>query len=97
MPLSIRPLNPHFATVVTGLDMRTPPDAAPRSAIVEAAGHYAVPVFPNQRITNVQHVAFSRPFGRLETTIKAYCPGFKPRLAPEAANISNLRMTRNLA
>src|SRR5262249_47909202 len=59
-------------------------------AVIQAADTYAVLVFPKQRITDEQHVAFSRPFGRLETTIKAYRPGFKGRLDPHVADISNL-------
>jgi len=90
MALIIRPLHPHFVAKVTGLDMRVPPDAGLQAAIVEAADRYAVLVFPGQHITDEQHVAFSRPFGRLETTIKAYRPGFKGRLDPHVADISNL-------
>jgi alpha-ketoglutarate-dependent 2,4-dichlorophenoxyacetate dioxygenase len=90
MPLSLRPLHERFVAEVTGLDMRVPPDAATRAAIIAAADRYAVLVFPDQHITDEQHVAFSRPFGRLETTIKAYRPGFKGRLDPHVADISNL-------
>ena len=90
MPLTARKLHPHFVAEVTGVDMRAPPDAAMVSAITELADTYAVLVFHGQRITDEQHVAFSRPFGRLETTIKAYRPGFKGRLDPHVADISNL-------
>jgi len=90
MPLTIRPLHPDFVAEITGLDMRVPPGAALMRAIVEAADTYAVLIFPDQHITDEQHVAFSRPFGRLETTIKAYRPGFKGRLDPHVADISNL-------
>ena len=90
MPLAIRPLHPRFVAEVTGVDMRVPPDTATRLAITEAADTYAVLVFPGQFITDEQHVAFSLPFGRLETTIKAYRPGFKGRLDPRVADISNL-------
>ncbi|MSP03636.1 MAG: hypothetical protein EXR07_21745, partial [Acetobacteraceae bacterium] len=90
MSLTDRPLHPHFAAEVTGLDMRVPPDASSMRAIVEAADTHAVLVFPGQHIDDAQHVAFSRPFGRLETTIKAYRPGFKGRLDPHVADISNL-------
>jgi alpha-ketoglutarate-dependent 2,4-dichlorophenoxyacetate dioxygenase len=83
-------LHPLFVAEVKGIDMRVPPDTALMRAIVEAADTYAVLVFPGQRITDEQHVAFSRPFGRLETTIKAYRPGFKGRLDPHVADISNL-------
>jgi alpha-ketoglutarate-dependent 2,4-dichlorophenoxyacetate dioxygenase len=90
MPLTIRPSHPRFVAKVSGIDMRIPPDAATMRAIVEAADTYAVLIFPGQHITDEQHVAFSRPFGRLETTIKAYRPGFKGRLDQHVADISNL-------
>jgi alpha-ketoglutarate-dependent 2,4-dichlorophenoxyacetate dioxygenase len=90
MPLTIRPLHEHFVARVTGLDMRVPPDAALMHAVIETADRYAVLIFPCQHITDEQHVAFSRRFGRLETTIKAYRPGFKRRLDPHVADISNL-------
>jgi alpha-ketoglutarate-dependent 2,4-dichlorophenoxyacetate dioxygenase len=90
MPLTIRPSHPRFVAEVTGLDMRVGPNAVLIQEIIEAADTYAVLVFPGQHITDVQHVAFSRPFGRLETTIKAYRPGFKGRLDPHVADISNL-------
>ncbi len=90
MALTVRPLHADFVAEVTGLDLRIPPHAALMHAIIEAADRYAVLVFPGQLITDEQHVAFSRPFGRLETTIKAYRPGFKGRLDPHVADISNL-------
>ena len=90
MALTIRPLHPLFVAEINGIDMRLPPDPAMMRAIVEAADAHAVLVFPGQHITDEQHVAFSRPFGRLETTIKAYRPGFKGRLDPHVADISNL-------
>ncbi len=90
MALSARRLHPHFVAEVTGLDLRVPPDGATMRAVVETADQYAVLVFAGQHIDDEQHVAFSRPFGRLETTIKAYRPGFKGRLDPHVADISNL-------
>ena len=96
MALTIRPLHPLFVAEVSGVDMRVPPGPALRTAIVEAADTHAVLVFPGQHITDEQHVAFSRPFGRLETTIKAYRPGFKGRLDPHVADISNLDEDSNL-
>ena len=90
MTLTIRPLHPTFVAEVTGLDMRVPPGAALQRTVIDAASAYAVLIFPGQHITDEQHVAFSRPFGRLETTIKAYRPGFKGRLDPHVADISNL-------
>ena len=96
MALAIRPLHPHFVAEISGVDMRVPPDAALMRSIIEAADTYAVLIFPRQHITDDQHVAFSREFGRLETTIKAYRPGFKGRLDPHVADISNLDEDSNL-
>jgi alpha-ketoglutarate-dependent 2,4-dichlorophenoxyacetate dioxygenase len=90
MAISVQPLHPLFVGEVSGVDLRQPPDAALMNQIVEAADRHAVLVFREQHITDEQHVAFSRPFGRLETTIKAYRPGFKGRLDPHVADISNL-------
>ena len=90
MSLTIAPIGPAFVAEVSGIDMRTPPDAETVRAIVAANDTYAVLIFREQHIDDAQHVAFTRPFGRLETTIKAYRPGFVPRLAAEVADISNL-------
>ncbi|MGE0417096.1 MAG: TauD/TfdA dioxygenase family protein [Acetobacteraceae bacterium] len=90
MPLSIRQVHPLFVGEVDGVDMRTPPSPALMREIEAAADRYAVLIFPRQDITDAQHVAFSQPFGRLETTIKAYRPGFRGRLDPHVADISNL-------
>lgn len=90
MALSVRQLHPLFVGEVSGVDMRQPTDAALVAEIVAAADRYAVLLFRQQVITDEQHVAFSRAFGRLETTIKAYRPGFKARLDPHVADISNL-------
>jgi alpha-ketoglutarate-dependent 2,4-dichlorophenoxyacetate dioxygenase len=90
MTISVRPLHPLFVGEVQGVDMRVAPDAAAMADIVAAADRYAVLVFREQFVTDEQHVAFSQPFGRLETTIKAYRPGFKGRLDPHVADISNL-------
>lgn len=90
MPLSIRPVHPVFVAEVTGVDMRVPPSPALLHAITDAADRYAVLIFRDQTITDEQHVAFTRVFGRLETTIKAYRADFKGRLDPHVADISNL-------
>ncbi len=96
MPLVFRPFQPQFVAEVTGIDLRAPPDEALCAEITAAADRYAVLIFPNQRITDAQHIAFSHPFGRLETTIKTYRPGFQARLPAEVADISNLDETANI-
>jgi alpha-ketoglutarate-dependent 2,4-dichlorophenoxyacetate dioxygenase len=90
MPLALRPLHPLFAAEARGIDMRVPPSDAEIAEIVAAIDRHAVLVFPDQRIDDAQHVAFTERFGRLETTIKAYRADFKGRLDARVADISNL-------
>jgi alpha-ketoglutarate-dependent 2,4-dichlorophenoxyacetate dioxygenase len=75
MALSIRQVHPLFVAEVTGVDMCQPPDADLTRQITDAADRYAVLIFRRQQITDEQHLAFTAPFGRLETTIKAYRAG----------------------
>ena len=75
MTLSIQPIRPDFIAEVRGLDMREPPSPELMREIEQANDRYAVLVFRDQPLTDEQHVGFTRPFGRLETTIKAYRPG----------------------
>ena len=90
MTLTVRQLHPLFVGEVHGVDMREPPDATLMAQIVAAADRYAVLVFPDQHITDEQQIAFSRLLGPLETTIKAYRPGHKPRLDLHISDVSNL-------
>jgi alpha-ketoglutarate-dependent 2,4-dichlorophenoxyacetate dioxygenase len=90
MATSVRQLHPLFVGEVSGVDLRQPMDAATAAQIVAAADQYAVLVFHDQAITDAQQIAFSRLLGPLETTIKAYRPGHKPRLDLHISDVSNL-------
>jgi alpha-ketoglutarate-dependent 2,4-dichlorophenoxyacetate dioxygenase len=90
MTISVRQLHPLFVGEVSGIDLREPMDAATISGIVAAADEYAVLVFRDQHITDEQQIAFSGLLGTLETTIKAYRPGHKPRLDLHISDVSNL-------
>jgi len=69
MSLSIRPLHPHFAGEVTGLDITRPLAAADVAAIEAGMDRYAVLAFPDQPLTDEQQCEFSRNFGELEVTL----------------------------
>jgi alpha-ketoglutarate-dependent 2,4-dichlorophenoxyacetate dioxygenase len=90
MPLAVEPLNSSFVARVTGVDLREPIEAGTVAAITDAINRYAVLVFPGQFITDAQQMAFSRNFGELETTVRAYRKDFVPRLDLHMADISNL-------
>jgi len=90
MAISVTQIHPLFVGEVSGVDLRQPMDAATASQIVAAADRHAVLVFHDQAITDEQQIAFSRLLGPLETTIKAYRPGHKPRLDLHISDVSNL-------
>ena len=96
MGLSITPLHPIFAAVVGGIDLREPMDAATRHALTLASDQYAVLVFRGQSISDAQQIDFSAQFGALETTIKAYRPGHKPRLDLHISDVSNVDENSNV-
>jgi alpha-ketoglutarate-dependent 2,4-dichlorophenoxyacetate dioxygenase len=91
MALGIEQIGPCFAGRVTGLDITRPltPDQV---AFVEAGmDRFAVLVFPGQRLTDEQQMAFTRNFGELEDTKGGNVT--KPeqkRLPVGMADVSNL-------
>ena len=90
MPITVEPLHPVVAARVTGLDLREPLDDATIAALNDAINRAGVLVYPGQFITDEQQMAFSRRFGDLETTVRAYRTDFVPRLDVHIADISNL-------
>ena len=84
-------LGPTFAARVTGIDTTRPliPDQV---AEIEAGmNRYAVLVFPDQRLTDEQQVAFTERFGALETTAGGnVTKQHERRLGAHMADVSNL-------
>ena len=70
-------IDPCFAAVVEGLDLREPLSRQDAAAIHAAMDIYAVLVFHNQHLTDEQHLSFSRGLGELED---ASGPGTSVRL-----------------
>jgi len=66
MPVTIAPLHPHFAGEVSGVDISQPLSRDDVAAIEAGMDKYAVLVFPSQKITDAQQMAFSQNFGPLE-------------------------------
>jgi alpha-ketoglutarate-dependent 2,4-dichlorophenoxyacetate dioxygenase len=90
MTIAVQPITKDFAARIGGVDLRQPLDAVTVAAISDAINHAGVLVFHEQFITDEQQQAFSRNFGDLETTVKAYRKDFVPRLDVHMADISNL-------
>jgi alpha-ketoglutarate-dependent 2,4-dichlorophenoxyacetate dioxygenase len=90
MPVSVEPMHPVFVGRVTGVDLREPLEDTVIAATEAAINRFGVLIFPGQFISDAQQMAFSRRFGELETTVKAYRTDFVPRLDPRVSDISNL-------
>ncbi len=90
MAISVTPLHPVFVGAVSGIDLRQEQDRDTIQALEDAINRFAILVFHDQHITDDQQMAFSRNFGELETTVRAYRKDFVPRLDLHIADISNL-------
>jgi alpha-ketoglutarate-dependent 2,4-dichlorophenoxyacetate dioxygenase len=92
MPVSFRQLHPAFGAEVSGIDCGKALGAAEVAAVEAGMDRYAVLVFPDQKLTDEQQVAFTRHFGELEN----YATGghirqrADSRLGPGMADFSNL-------
>jgi taurine dioxygenase len=66
MTITVKPRHPALGAEVHGVDMRRPLDAATMQDITDAWMKHLVLVFPDQRISDAEHVAFTRHFGEPE-------------------------------
>jgi len=66
MTITIVPRHPALGAEIRGVDMRRPLDAPTRQEILDAWMKHLVVVFPDQPITDQEHVAFTRQFGEPE-------------------------------
>ena len=66
MTITVRKLHPLIGAEIRGVDLRRPMDEATFAAVHEAWMQNLVVVFPEQPITDEEHVAFTRHFGEPE-------------------------------
>jgi alpha-ketoglutarate-dependent 2,4-dichlorophenoxyacetate dioxygenase len=90
MSITVVPVTPSFAAEIGDIDLSRPLDPADIAAVKDAFAQYAVLVFPDQRLSQDQHLDFARLFGPLETTIGVYRADTPLRLRKEFADVSNL-------
>jgi taurine dioxygenase len=74
----IRPITPLLGAEIEGLDLSRPLDAPTIAALEKAIVDWKVLVFRDQPLTDDQHVAFARQFGRL-TPAHPYAEGLPGR------------------
>src|SRR5215510_12280742 len=90
MAITVMPVTPNFAAEIGDVDLSQPLEAADLQAIKDAFSKYAVLVFPDQRLSQDQHLDFARHFGPLETTIGVYRKDRPLRVRKEFADVSNI-------
>jgi alpha-ketoglutarate-dependent 2,4-dichlorophenoxyacetate dioxygenase len=90
LPITIVPVTPSFAAEIGDIDLSRPIDPADLAAIKDAFTTYAVLIFPDQQLSQDQHLDFAKLFGPLETTIGVYRKDAPLRLREEFADVSNL-------
>jgi alpha-ketoglutarate-dependent 2,4-dichlorophenoxyacetate dioxygenase len=90
MTITIAPITPDFVAEIGGVDLREPLDRTTVNEISAAIDKAGVLVFHDQFITDTQQQGFSRNFGDLETTVKAYRKDHVPRLDLHISDVSNL-------
>jgi alpha-ketoglutarate-dependent 2,4-dichlorophenoxyacetate dioxygenase len=90
MSLAVFPITASFAAEIGDIDLSRPIAASDLETINKAFAKYAVLIFPDQRLSQGQHLEFANHFGPLETTIGVYRKDAPLRLPRELADVSNL-------
>jgi alpha-ketoglutarate-dependent 2,4-dichlorophenoxyacetate dioxygenase len=90
MAITVYPATPSFAAEIGDVDLSNPLEPADLLAIEEAFAKYAVLIFPDQHLSQDQHLDFAKYFGPLETTIALYRKDTPLRVRQEFADVSNL-------
>jgi alpha-ketoglutarate-dependent 2,4-dichlorophenoxyacetate dioxygenase len=90
MAITVCPVTQNFAAEIGDVDLSRPLDPTEVAAIKAAFATYAVLIFPEQQLSEDQHLDFARHFGPLETTIALFRKDTKLRVRAEFADVSNL-------
>jgi alpha-ketoglutarate-dependent 2,4-dichlorophenoxyacetate dioxygenase len=90
MAITVCPVTESFAAEIGDIDLSRPIEPAGVAAVKEAFSKYAVLIFPDQHLSDDQHLDFARNFGPLETTIALFRKDAKLRVRQEFADVSNL-------
>jgi len=90
MAIIVCPVTPGFVAEIGDVDLSVTLEPADLLAVKEAFTTYVVLIFPDQHLSQDQHLDFARNFGPLETTIALFRKDAKLRVRKEFADVSNL-------
>ena len=96
MAITVYPITPGFAAEIGDIDLSRPLGADGVAEIKQAFWDFAVLVFPDQNLTDRQHLDFAGHFGPLETSIAALNNDAKLRIRAELADVSNLNLRNEI-
>ena len=85
--IDVTPLHPLIGARVKGVDFRKPISETDAEALHDAWMKHLVLVFPNQPVTDAEHVAATRVFGEPEIFHQDI---IKSRVQPEIFRVSNV-------
>ena len=90
MAITVCPVTPSFAAEIGDVDLSAPLTPSDLADIKDAFATFAVLIFPDQHLSQDQHLDFARYFGPLETTIALHRKDAQLRVRKEFADVSNL-------
>ena len=91
MAITLFPITPNFGAEIGDVDLRHSLSADDSASIMQAFSKYAVLVFPEQDLTDDQHVQFAQLFGPMEKNINTYQDEVKKdRIDTRISDVSNL-------
>ena len=90
MAITACPVTPTFAAEIGDVNLSRKIDPNDLAAIEDAFTKYAVLIFPDQHLSQDQHLDFAGHFGPLETSIAVYRKDAQLRVRQEFADVSNL-------
>jgi alpha-ketoglutarate-dependent 2,4-dichlorophenoxyacetate dioxygenase len=90
MAITVCPVTPRFAAEIGDVDLSQPLAPSDLKDVKDAFATYAVLIFPDQHLSQDQHLDFARLFGPLETTIALHRKDARLRVPKEFADVSNI-------
>ena len=90
MSATVWPVTDTFTAEIGDVDLSKPLSDADFRIVEDAFERYAVLIFPDQVLSQDQHIAFARRFGPIDRSMIVEVEGAKLRVPGEIADVSNL-------
>src|SRR5947207_4205497 len=90
MTVTVFPITPNFAAEIGDIDLSQQIERSDYRAIEDAFAKFAVLIFPDQHLSEDQHLEFARHFGPLDVSIGVHRKDTPLRVRQEITDVSNL-------